>query len=206
MPPKRTAAPSTPSKAKKAKPAQTSIASFFSPPGKAQPAATTAVRAKREPSVVSIADSDDDVVHIDAVDVVQQVDSDEVLARKLAAEWASDDAPNGNGKASDEAAPAEKKPVAALFAKREPKNEAKPPPVPKANAEAGPSRPTKISSARAEPVDPIDFDTDSLLFRPEEVDVSKWPGGRLPYSVLVGTYVQVSRTRSRLLIVRVLTK
>ncbi|EIW68887.1 hypothetical protein TREMEDRAFT_31295 [Tremella mesenterica DSM 1558] len=63
----------------------------------------------------------------------------------------------------------------------------------------------KITSAAVEPVEPIDFDVDQFLFRPEEVNVSNWPKGRLPYSVLVGVYVQVSSTRSRLLIVRVLT-
>ncbi|TXT10939.1 hypothetical protein VHUM_01690 [Vanrija humicola] len=209
MPPKRAAAPSTPSKTKKAKPAQTSIASFFSPPGKPKAASLTADRAKREPSVVDLADSDDDVVQVTAVDLVQQVDSDEVLARKLAAEWAGDEVPaNGKRKAVDEVAATEqKKPIAALFVRRETKLslETKPKVEAKPNAEAGPSRPASISSARAEPVEPIDFDTDSLLFRPDEVDVSKWPGGRLPYSILVGAYVQVSRTRSRLLIVRVLT-
>ena len=63
-----------------------------------------------------------------------------------------------------------------------------------------------ITSTFTEAVEPIDFDVDGFTFRPEEVDVSKWPKGRLPYSVLVGVYVQVSSTRSRLLIVRVLTK
>ncbi|KAL1410346.1 hypothetical protein Q8F55_004354 [Vanrija albida] len=200
MPPKRPAAPSTPSKAKKAKPAQTSIASFFSPPGKAK--AIAADRAKREPSVVTLTDSDDEVVPIEAVLTSNHIESDEMLARKLAAEWASDTPqPNGKDKAAkDEVVAVEKKPVAALFVKREPKPQSKPNPDSKPNAEAGPSRPTKISSTRAEPVEPIDFDTDSLLFRPDEVDVSKWPGGRLPYSILVGAYVQVSSTRSRLLI------
>lgn len=69
--------------------------------------------------------------------------------------------------------------------------------------------PTKngtITSTTAEPVEAIDFDKDAFLFRPNEIDTSKWPKGRLPYSVLVGVYVQVSSTRSRLLIVRVLTK
>ena len=63
-----------------------------------------------------------------------------------------------------------------------------------------------ISSTSTDAVEPIDFDVDAFTFRPEEVDVSKWPKGRLPYSVLVGVYVQVSSTRSRLMIVRVLTK
>ena len=63
-----------------------------------------------------------------------------------------------------------------------------------------------ISSTSAEAVEPIDFDTDAFLFRPSLIDVSAWPKGRLPYSVLVGVYVQVSSTRSRLTIVRVLTK
>lgn len=63
-----------------------------------------------------------------------------------------------------------------------------------------------ITSTTAEAVEPLDLDTDAFLFRPERVDVSKWPKGRLPYSVLVGVYVQVSSTKSRLFIVRVLTK
>jgi DNA ligase-1 len=69
--------------------------------------------------------------------------------------------------------------------------------------------PTKggtITSTTAEPVEALDLDTDAFLFRPERVDTSKWPKGRLPYSILVGVYVQVSSTRSRLVIVRVLTK
>ena len=64
----------------------------------------------------------------------------------------------------------------------------------------------EITSTSAETVEAIDFDVDQFMFRPAEVDISKWPKGRLPYSVLVGVYVQVSSTRSRLLIVRVLTK
>lgn len=63
-----------------------------------------------------------------------------------------------------------------------------------------------LTAARAAPVEPIDFDLDALLFRPDTVDISRWPQGRLPYSVLVGVYVQVASTRSRLTIVRVLTK
>ena len=66
--------------------------------------------------------------------------------------------------------------------------------------------PAKITTTSAEAVEPIDFDVDQFIFRPADIDVSRWPKGRLPYSVLVGVYVQVSSTRSRLLIVRVLTK
>lgn len=82
----------------------------------------------------------------------------------------------------------------------------------KAEAMATPDSATKlhghkeITSTSAEPVEPIDFDVDQFLFRPADIDISRWPKGRLPYSVLVGVYVQVSSTRSRLLIVRVLTK
>lgn len=64
----------------------------------------------------------------------------------------------------------------------------------------------EITSTSAETVEAIDFDVDQFIFRPAEIDISKWPKGRLPYSVLVGVYVQVSSTQSRLLIVRVLTK
>lgn len=52
----------------------------------------------------------------------------------------------------------------------------------------------------------VNWDVDSLIFRPEHVDIRKWPGGRLPYEVLVGVYVQVGATRSRLAIVRIITK
>ena len=104
------------------------------------------------------------------------------------------------------------KPLASMFVKDEPRatplREIKPdgdtimeerkPTIPKTNG--------SITSVSAEAVEAIDFDTDAFLFRPEVIDVSKWPKGRLPYSVLVGVYVQVSSTRSRLLIVKVLTK
>ena len=69
-----------------------------------------------------------------------------------------------------------------------------------------PSRSSGITNISYGAVEPIDFDRDAFLFRPSEIDVSDWPKGRLPYSVLVGVYVQVSSTRSRLTIVRVLTK
>lgn len=71
---------------------------------------------------------------------------------------------------------------------------------------ASPAGGKEITSTSAEPVEPIDFDVDQFLFRPADIDITRWPKGRLPYSVLVGVYVQVSSTRSRLLIVRVLTK
>ncbi len=55
---------------------------------------------------------------------------------------------------------------------------------------------------------PLEFDVDVLMFRPEVVArrMKPWPGGRLPYEVLVGVYVAVGGTRSRLAIVRILTK
>lgn len=74
-------------------------------------------------------------------------------------------------------------------------------------AEAGPSKPkAAFPKGPQAAVEPIDFDTDDLLFRPDDIDISAWPNGKLPYAVLVGVYVQVAATRSRLLIVRVLTK
>jgi len=97
------------------------------------------------------------------------------------------------------------KPVHPMFQPRAP---TKPAAATVPKPAAGPSRPTKVfgekSSSASAPA--IDFDTDSLLFRPHTVDTSLWPKGRLPYSVLVGVYVQVASTRSRLTIVRVLTK
>ena len=71
---------------------------------------------------------------------------------------------------------------------------------------AVPSTPKGLIAKTTEAAEPIDFDTDAFLFRPAEIDTASWPKGRLPYSVLVGVYVQVSSTRSRLIIVRVLTK
>lgn len=65
---------------------------------------------------------------------------------------------------------------------------------------------TQITPASADAVEPIDFDVEAFSFDPTSIDVSNWPKGRLPYSVLVGVYVQVSSTRSRLTITRVLTK
>ena len=52
----------------------------------------------------------------------------------------------------------------------------------------------------------LDFDTDPFLFRPEDMDITQWPAGRLPYEVLVGVYLQVGGTRSRLAIVRIISK
>lgn len=64
-----------------------------------------------------------------------------------------------------------------------------------------------ISATAANTTAPVlDFDTDPFLFRPENVDTSHWPGGRLPYEVLVGVYLQVGGTRSRLAIVRMISK
>ena len=112
-------------------------------------------------------------------------------------------------------------PLAPLFAKSEPEPDIKPYPGVKAEAStpmreledakpdiksAFPKPYGAITSTSGETVEPIDFDVDAFTFRPEEVDLCKWPKGRLPYSVLVGVYVQVSSTRSRLMIVRVLTK
>ncbi|OCF32387.1 DNA ligase 1 [Kwoniella heveanensis BCC8398] len=103
----------------------------------------------------------------------------------------------------------ETKPIAALFAPRKLRTPS-PPLQPAVKNEKkplliSPSKPATITSVSAEPVEPINFDTDAFLFRPVEIDTSKWPKGRLPYSILVGVYVQVSSTRSRLTIVRVLT-
>ncbi|WWC68734.1 uncharacterized protein I206_102668 [Kwoniella pini CBS 10737] len=100
----------------------------------------------------------------------------------------------------------ESKPIATIFSKPIPRT---PPPLDdKADIKPmliSPSKPQNITTASADAVEPINFDTDAFLFRPSEIDTSKWPKGRLPYSILVGVYVQVSSTRSRLLIVRVLT-
>ncbi|WVQ94526.1 hypothetical protein IAU59_001605 [Kwoniella sp. CBS 9459] len=115
--------------------------------------------------------------------------------------------PNSNGHLQGHKQ--ESKPIAPLFAPRKPHTPSPPPsaviPEVKPHLLVSPSKPATITSVSAEPVEPINFDTDAFLFRPTEIDTSMWPKGRLPYSILVGVYVQVSSTRSRLTIVRVLT-
>lgn len=96
------------------------------------------------------------------------------------------------------------KPAASIFAKQRTPSPPDMKPEHKSPATASKSSATTLSSA--EPVEAIDFDVDAFLFRPSQIDVSRWPKGRSPYSVLVGVYVQVSSTRSRITIVRVLTK
>jgi DNA ligase-1 len=166
----------------------------------------------------------------------KEVEGDEQLARKLAEQWADEfsvkdeprlsmdedeivllEAPasspgiNGSSSSKRPANPIpandKPKPVASIFAKPEPSTPKK---LHQTIADVkpllSPSKPTAITTSSSESVEPIDFDTDAFLFRPQDVDTSKWPKGRLPYSILVGVYVQVSSTRSRLIIVRVLTK
>lgn len=229
--PKRTATePSRQTKKAKGKgkAVQASLTTFLSP----------SKRAKRETSVVVLSDSDDDVIEIvetkvEAKDVKQKtqepipVETDEEMARRLAAEWAAeaeeppspsqekegkpvDVKPDTTPDVKEEVEPP-LKPVHPLFAKPTPASPSKPVKAEpgsvfnnvKKETIAGPSRPR---AGPAQPVDPVDFDMDSLLFDPSSVDTSGWPGGRLPYSILVGVYCQVAGTRSRIIIVRVLTK
>ncbi|OCF58023.1 DNA ligase 1 [Kwoniella mangroviensis CBS 10435] len=254
MAPKRQVRPSTPPPKKKAKKGgqqQTSIANFFISPSKPKQVVTNGH--KRNDTIISIDDSDDDLPTTAKVQ-----EEDEKLARKLAAEWGKEDGKKvdkGKAKASptieddeeeDEVVPVdapyseatgingscsskhqlppikndkfkvkaeesnESKPIASIFASRQSKQLLRTPSPPGMKPDIkpildSPSKTATITSISAEPVDPIDFDTDAFLFKPSEVDTSKWPKGRLPYSILVGVYVQVSSTRSRLLIVRVLT-
>lgn len=66
-----------------------------------------------------------------------------------------------------------------------------------------PVLPSSISEGSAQK---IDFDRDPFTFDPSRVIATSWPKGRLPYSILVSVYVQLSSTKSRLAIVRILTK
>ncbi|CAK9785762.1 unnamed protein product [Cutaneotrichosporon oleaginosum] len=199
---------------------QRTIASFFSP-------------GKRAAEVIEVSDSDDEVVVVekkprlengvdkgmivagagDTLLTVEKVEteekeSDEALAHRLAAEWEAEDV-HGSEKKLEPVSPTKK--LHPMFARTQDAGPSQPQEVkpvsavtttPKSKEERKPT----LTAARAQPVDPIDFDVDALLFRPAAVDISRWPGGRLPYSVLVGVYVQVAGTRSRLAIVRVLTK
>jgi hypothetical protein len=245
-----------------------------------------------EVEVIDLVDSDDEVVearagaksvtvkagHAEVVDVESAAESDEAMARRLAAEWDAEDSGGvgavkgavegeiqaevevevkaedgraggsrgngierpkrkGKGKATMEdeqpidisqdvidvadknededdepvkpKIKSEPKPVHPLFQVSQSVDR---PSIPTSSSPhpAGPSKPKTTvfgtKTAPKEAVPPIDFDSDALLFRPASVDTTLWPDGRLPYSVLVGVYVQVAATRSRLTIVRVLTK
>ncbi|KGB75504.1 DNA ligase 1 [Cryptococcus deuterogattii R265] len=61
------------------------------------------------------------------------------------------------------------------------------------------------TSASKDLAEKIDFDHDPFTFDPSQIAATSWPKGRLPYSILVGVYVQVSSTKSRLAIIRILT-
>jgi DNA ligase-1 len=232
MPPKRKAATPPPKKASKSKSGQTSINNFFASPSKPK----IGDQKKRSTSVISIIDSDDELPPQDVVltggddekvarelqekfDTERQaVSPDKGKGKEIVEEEEDDD--DGieivkeevhvkkegiNGSSSSKVHP--------MFAPPPVKTPTKPkqePGTTTVKSEPGTGAingsPAKITTSSAEAVEPIDFDVDQFLFKPSEVDVSKWPKGRLPYSVLVGVYVQVSSTRSRLLIVRVLTK
>lgn len=70
-----------------------------------------------------------------------------------------------------------------------------------------PLPPSSITTCASEDsVQNIDFDRDPFAFDPSRVIATSWPKGRLPYSILVSVYVQLSSTKSRLAIVRILTK
>lgn len=249
MPPKRPARQATPPSTKKSKkstkPVQPSIDSFFASPTK--PKLPTKSSIKRGDAIISIDDSDDEILPGSPIN--QEV-QDAKLARKLADEWANGaglDLSNGdkgkekskspesidgiqdmgtprtgvNGSSSSKqlldpvklepttSPKKEAKPVHPMFASPNKKRAASPTPIRdvKADRSSPPDvKPSTITSTSADPVEPINLDTDAFLFRPGDIDISNWPKGRLPYSVLVGVYVQVSSTRSRLTIVRVLTK
>lgn len=254
MPPKRP--PTSPKKR-----SQPTIASFFSPPKK-RAAEVVEVADSSDDEVVLIdavvakkarvegEERDNGVrgtakaYENEVTEVVKRVhgakaeETDEALARRLAAEWEAEDRTSASQdaevkreldaqvkheldtqvKSGLEATPLKlsspatssspKSKIHPMFARSQPEagpsrlREVKSPTTPKEKEERKPT----LTAARAQRVEPIDFDSDSLLFRPDAVGISQWPQSRLPYSVLVGVYVQVASTRSRLTIVRVLTK
>ena len=223
MPTKRKVTTPPPKKSSKHKPAQTSIDNFFTSPSKPRNNGS-----KRETSVISIVDSDDEKV---ARELQERFDTereqdikDKGKAKEIELKLEVDEEDDGvelvkeevhvkkegiNGSSSSKVHP--------MFAPTTTVNTpTKPKPEPGSKYQQSPQiklengngnrSPAKITTTSAEAVEPIDFDVDQFIFRPADIDVSRWPKGRLPYSVLVGVYVQVSSTRSRLLIVRVLTK
>ena len=232
MPAKRKVTTPPPKKSSKHKPAQTSIDNFFTSPSKPRNNGS-----KRETSVISIVDSDDEIVLTggddekvarelqERFDTEREQDfKDKGKAKEIEPKLEVDEEDDGielvkeevhvkkegiNGSSSSKVHP--------IFAptttvntptksKPEPGSKSQQTPQIKLENGNGNRSPAKITTTSAEAVEPIDFDVDQFIFRPADIDVSRWPKGRLPYSVLVGVYVQVSSTRSRLLIVRVLTK
>ncbi|KAK4685691.1 DNA ligase 1, partial [Tremellales sp. Uapishka_1] len=226
MPPKKHARPSTPpsssKRAKKTKAAQPSIASFFISPKK-----------ESSNAVIDFVDSDDEEAETDGVmakrlaEEWKQVEKGKGKAKqevKVEVEVVDDDIVeierpdtklgiNGSSSSTRSLSPKrEPKPVASIFAPAKASVELTSPaagpttPKKEVKAESHPFTPqSTIASTHVDSCEPIDFDTDAFRFRPSDIDTSHWPKGRLPYSILVGVYVQVSSTRSRLTIVRVLT-
>lgn len=140
-------------------------------------------------------------------------DDDEIVALDAAPARSGPISTNGGSNTSGgllSSPKVEAKPVHPMFAKREKKEppplSAKPEPAMREVKPDTAESSGNITSAASDPVAPIDFDVDAFTFDPTLIDVTSWPKGKLPYSVLVGVYVQVSSTRSRLTITRVLTK
>lgn len=236
MPPKRKAVTPPPKKSvkSKSKPAQTSIDNFFASPSKTKNGAEkkrsisvisfidSDDELPPQPQGIQLSGGDDEKV---ARELQERFDTENVVSpdKGKGREVIEEDEEDGdgieiikeeihvkkegiNGSSSSKVHPMF---AASIKTPTKPKTTT---PTTTVKAEPGSTNgngtgsPAKITTSSAEAVDPIDFDVDQYLFRPSQVDVSKWPKGRLPYSVLVGVYVQVSSTRSRLLIVRVLTK
>lgn len=194
---------------------QPTLASFFNKPPATPSSAKALDKGKgRAPAadVIELLDSSDD--ELEATPVARKGETDEQMARRLAGE---EQARVGSGVGSSSSAKKRKLDQAGLESDE---------------SVAGPSSTTRTTSAQlpaartpkkerttafglksaaassvsSVPVFP-DLDVDPLLFQPEAVDVSAWPGGRVPYAFVVLTgFVPVAATRKRLAKIRILTK
>ncbi|TYJ59128.1 hypothetical protein B9479_000117 [Cryptococcus floricola] len=207
MAPKRQDPASPAYPAKKAKGSsgnqQKTLASFFASPSKAKSSKPN------DSEVITIDDSDDEERPIPATTKLAAVGE---KSRKQATSTLGSE---GARSVSDKISPQVNKPIDILDDEDEDIK-----PVPECSKSTHPSKGKAsistqkkdafsktpvIASAAGNSDQPLDFDTDSFVFIPSSIDTSLWPKGRLPYSILVGVYVQVSGTRSRLAIVRILT-
>ncbi|WVQ74491.1 hypothetical protein IAR50_004092 [Cryptococcus sp. DSM 104548] len=210
MAPKRQASASVASPAKKSKgPSgnqQQTLASFFASPSK------TGASKPNDSEIITIDDSDDDT---SPVPPTKKLAAAKELSRKQAAssskpksedtqpERVSDKISSSNEPINllgdeDE----EIKPFAESSRRTHPSNPSAS--VPKKKTPAFPKT-TVVASENGDTVHPLEFDSDPFTFLPSSIDTTHWPKGRLPYSILVGVYVQVSGTRSRLAIIRIIT-
>nr|ODN98553.1 DNA ligase 1 [Cryptococcus depauperatus CBS 7855] len=180
---------------------QTTIASFFTSPSKRRISPV-------QQEVITIDDSDEEA---NPTPVGRLVDGNEVLAKGMVPGWVGE-GKTGGDHIKEEGKGREKGDSFAQIKVKEETTDMELNVRAKNTSDStsatdsffAPSKPA-VASLDVELTEPIDFDSDTLTFDPASISIDTWPKGRLPYSILVGVYVQVSGTKSRLAIVRILT-